>query len=278
MSKLAEIFAEAAFSDKDEHRFLDRRRSKINYMICFTPRSGSTWLGDLLSRTNKMGKPKEWFNPFKLPRMLSAYPKCDLAEYADMIQRRYKSSNGVFGFEATFVHTKFIQESAPLEKLFGRDLKYIFHTRLDFVAQAVSLYKSSNSGYHNSIKKIDRKIKKRLGSLEYDGEEILKCCGRILQGEFRFEKMFARKEVDPLRLTYEDLVKDTLGTVSRISEFVGVEGGIELKISDSPHTKIGDSQNVEWATRFREEQSDFVSKWSDARGKEPVKLAKLADA
>ena len=79
--------------------------------------------------------------------------------------------------------------------------------------------------------------------------------------------MFIKKKITPLRTTYEELVRDPVGIVGKISSFVGVGDDVDQAISDSPHRKIADSKNVEWAKQFREEYSDFVSEWTIKRGK-----------
>ena len=39
------------------------RRARLNYGIAFTPRSGSSWLSELLAGSGVLGNPVEWFNP-----------------------------------------------------------------------------------------------------------------------------------------------------------------------------------------------------------------------
>jgi len=49
----------------DPQRLADinqKPQSKINYLICFTPRSGSSLLTEVLSSTGIMGYPEEYFN------------------------------------------------------------------------------------------------------------------------------------------------------------------------------------------------------------------------
>ena len=77
---------------------LRRNDSELNYIIFFTPRSGSTWLGDLLVSTKFAGKPREWFNPQHLKKSVEQFGSVTPQTYAAIL-RRHHQIQSVFGLE-----------------------------------------------------------------------------------------------------------------------------------------------------------------------------------
>ena len=119
MNRIAQIFEDSGSSKGAAGPLGHQQKSDRNYFIAFTPRSGSSWLAGLLTSTKKLGGPGEWFNPDNLPNILKTFPKCDLRSYAALIRHRFKTGNGVSGFEASFFQIKQVEEIVPLEELFG---------------------------------------------------------------------------------------------------------------------------------------------------------------
>ena len=75
-------------------------RAERSYVIHFTPRSGSSWLTDVLGQTNVFGLPDEYFNPSFIPRNATAFGATNLDEYIEVLHRRRgaKAKGGIFGF------------------------------------------------------------------------------------------------------------------------------------------------------------------------------------
>ncbi len=152
------------------------------YLVCATPRSGSTLLCEALTNTGLAGRPKEYFEALKAtgrPRQPNeyftnlAYPELasilddqsrlawlphpitnDYPVYLDHVLRAGTTPNGVFGakmmwgyFGDFLAHLRDIpiysQMHAPeLLATIFPDLHYLLVTRLDKVRQAVSLWKA----------------------------------------------------------------------------------------------------------------------------------------
>lgn len=266
MNRLPEIFDNAAFAEHPGPRATLQKSSDSNYFVAFTPRSGSSWLTGLLTSTKCLGRPEEWFSPDNLPGILKNFPKCDLRGYVDMARRRFKTPNGVFGFEASFFQIRQVEEIASLENLFGPDLIYVYLTRRDFVSQAVSLYRAVETGYFHSVQRVNDDVANKIESLKYDGEKVAFWCAHILQQEHGFERMFSRKKRVPLRMTYEELAENPVASVRHIAEHVDVASAVSWGDVEGSHRKIADAANQAWAQEFRDDYQDFVRYWEVHRG------------
>ena len=66
---------------------------------------------------------------------------------------------------------------------------------------------------------------------------------------------FARKGVEPLRITYESLSENPGDVFARILSLIGQDPGIAETVS--PRTrKLADYESREWSTRFRDVNPD----------------------
>jgi LPS sulfotransferase NodH len=191
-----------------------RRRSEspVKYAICMIPRSGSTLLGELLSSTGKLGYPIEYFVP-DIIRSLSM-PFSDLfSSYGDLLKTGFSTENGVFGIEVEGV--RFFEEEQFFRNL--NQWRVIYLTRSDILAQAISLAISERSGVWHSFDQNDKH-----GQCLLDNNIIKWQLNFLLENERNFEKLFSDSSITPLRVVYEDLVRDPATQIRNIAEYVGV--------------------------------------------------------
>ena len=214
-----------------------------------------------------MGKPQEWFNPEILPHILGRFPECDFETYCDLLQRRFKTPNGVFGIEVSFFQMELAERLAPVTKLFGDELRYIYLTRRDFVAQGISLYKAVTTGHFQSVKEKSEETKENLENINYDKEKIKEWTMHNLQQELGFEKMFKKQRLSPLRISYESLCEDSEGVVGNIADYLEISGSVIIRDRKVRHKKVSDEKNVLWKERFLSDEKKFVDFWEKNRGR-----------
>ena len=122
--------------------------------------------------------------------------------------------------------------------------RYVFMTRDDRLAQAVSWWKSMTTGQW-----IDGESPQ--GEARFDAAGI---AGRLRQIDAHNQAWcdwFAGNRIEPLAVTYEALVADPTGEARRILEFVGVD--VPAGFEAVPRTKVqADPVNREWIERYRE--------------------------
>jgi len=135
-------------------------------------------------------------------------------------------------------------DAEVLEAVFP-DPHFVWMTRDDSLAQAVSWWKSMTTG-----RWVDRE--QPLAEPRYDAAGIAGRLRRVEADNRSWRRWFDANEIDPLRLTYEQLAADPSVQARRVLEFVGVE--VPRDFSASPGTAVhSDATNREWIERFRAE-------------------------
>ena len=122
-------------------------------------------------------------------------------------------------------------------------------TREDLVAQAISLYKASATGYFHSVKGSGDKAK----SVEYDFDGIWKNVLKISHKLAGYERVFAASGAGPLRVTYEAVNKNCGGILQEISERVGIDVSADINLESSGHKKIANEETEKLILQFRDD-------------------------
>jgi trehalose 2-sulfotransferase len=223
---------------------------RSRFLIAITPRSGSSYLCDVMTQIKLFGSPGESVNQQFIPKIIERIPGRTPEEYIRNVMRFRKTKNGTAGLKASWFQFRNFMD-AMTDRAYLAGFKYIYLTRRDLAAQAVSLYKATASSvFHTNISHSEEALS-TLQSLEYDYAKIKEWYLHIVQQEKGWEAYFEENGIHPLRLTYEDIDDDILGVLARIAAFVGVDPN-EVKLPDAPSIfgKIRDQRNAEWAQRF----------------------------
>ena len=246
-----------------------------SYILCATPRSGSTLLCDLLESTGAAGRPASYFRRQSIPRW-AARLNVPVAGDEDMpiFDRRYvdaviaagKAETGLFGL-------RLMRESADdlsvwLDRLFPGPhndrhrfeaafgpASFIHLTRTDKVAQAVSRVRAMQSGlWHVAADGTARERIEPAGRAGYDRTEIGRYVEQLEAQDRGWDDWFRSNGIVPLRLTYEALSHDPRNVLATVLSALGIDPDIASGIE--PRTaKLGDDESRNWAERFRTETS-----------------------
>jgi len=244
--------------------------ARRRYVIYFTPRSGSSWLTDVLIASKLMGKPQEWFNPNFIPNIARGINANSLEGYVDMLRRKHKRG-GYFSTEITIfqLHRVFRDEAAFLE-FFPPDIPAFYLRREDMILQAVSLAKAVDTSVFHTKNTAAGAIDEADKAFSYDARGIGKWLAHILDQERRIEAYFDRFGIRPHRLSYEQIT--TMGEEATVRHFMKhlrpkmYAAGKPERFSFSPaHRKIGTSRNEEYAARFRREHPERLAEVEEFR-------------
>lgn len=248
-----------------------------NYLIFFTPRSGSSWLTDTIKATRQLGEPNEWFNPEFVPEIASVLNANTPARLVEVL-RRSQAPGGVFGAEVTYLQMaavfgtsdQFLSLYPPLSCTF-------FLVREDIVEQAVSLAKSVATNVFHSANSSPREIETADRSFKYDRQRIKDWLIDIARQEQSCEALFLEHAMEPVRLSYE---RTTAAGEKAVVDFFGRTLGVETTNHASQpngHRKIGTTKNSEYAARFRYENPALVAQIESGRRLTLDRLASLAE-
>jgi LPS sulfotransferase NodH len=220
-----------------------------SYFIASSYRSGSQFLCWQLWETGVLGAPCEYLNPgYELRLLKKRFNVFSNSNYITELLRRRTSRNGVFGMKAHFPHFEaFIKEYPPLLEALS-PLTYIYISRSDKVAQAVSMAKALQTGWWTSRMEEGPKP-----ALRYDRAMISNCLEEVEQQDLNWRHWFETHGVTPLQVTYDDLTANAEGVVRSIVELLGVQDDEREEVSVPPAKKQGDETNQEWIERFERE-------------------------
>ncbi|MFZ2727241.1 MAG: Stf0 family sulfotransferase [Methylococcaceae bacterium] len=223
---------------------------KYRYIIAITPRSGSSYLSDVMTHTENLGSPAELLSQTVISNVLKTISGRNPDDYLRNAMRLRKSRNSVAGLKASWFQFRNFKDCVT-DKNYLVDFKYIYLIRRDLNAQAVSLYRATASNvFHTNIKHSEEAINK-LNALEYDFNEIKKWHKHIVDQEQGWQKFFYENSIVPLCIFYEDIEADILAVLKRIAHYIGVSAdSIALPEKTSVFEKVSDNRNIEWTHHF----------------------------
>jgi LPS sulfotransferase NodH len=236
-----------------------------SYIVASSYRSGSQYLCWRLWQTGLLGAPSEVLNPTSELRVLmNRFKASSPADYIAKLIARRTSRNGVFGMKAHFHHFEAYQKEYPelLEVL--APTTYIYISRQDRIAQAVSMAKAlQTDAWTSRMEEGPKPV------MVYDREMIAHCLVDIEQQDVTWRRWFETHKVAPFHVTYDDLTADAAGVVRGIVERLGVENDERDEVDVPPAKKQADETNQEWIERFeRETKAEGQRLKADAGGGE----------
>lgn len=244
-----------------------------SYIICTSPRSGSTLLCRLLSQTGVAGHPdsyfhepslKAWLGQFSLPHgpnlpereLLDSVFRAAIAEgsrdtgvYGLRLQRH---SFDFFAGKLAVLHPELSGDAQRLAAAFGRT-SFIHLTRNDKLEQAISYVKADQSGlWHMSSDgtELERLAPPRAPA--YDADRIRRELERFTACDRDWDAWFDRERIDPLRISYEALSDAPRETLRSVLDFLGLDRGAANGVEPDV-ARLADETSRQWADRFRKE-------------------------
>lgn len=237
-------------------RTMARPEPVLDYVIYFTPRSGSSRITDIAKRSGVLSQPGECFHPVNVPIMARKLGAGSLAEYVEVI-RRIRNTKGVFGCEVTFgmIERTFGGPEAFLEQFGGSPCFWLI--REDIVAQAVSMMKLKQTKIGHTAHSAPEERRAAEDRFTYDGREIRRWIEHAHKLERRTENMFETFNLAPLRISYEMMTAlPDAGVANVLAAHLALPLTENTEIA-SDHVKLGTDKNSAFAARFIEENASF---------------------
>lgn len=243
------------------------------YVICGTPRTGSTLLCGLLADTGMAGAPdsffwaptlSDWAQEWGLP----ATRALDEAAFLEAAIRAGRGGTPVFGLRLMQESLTGLRallrrvlpepgeagDAALMRRAFG-ELLFLHLSRADRVAQAVSLVKAEQTGlWHRGP---DGREIERLAPPappRYDFTRLRRQVAALEAGDAAWEDWFRAQGITPLRLDYDALSADPAATLERVL------AGLGLRLPDGAQVRPGvarlaDALSAEWIARYHADLS-----------------------
>ncbi|WP_181165542.1 Stf0 family sulfotransferase [Mesorhizobium sp. B2-4-12] len=245
------------------------------YIICGTPRTGSTLLCKLLASTRTAGDPhsfyrrqdmSEWVEDWKLPgRDTMGELEFNVAYLNAAIiagkGRAGKGGTDVFGLRLMRenldelsaildqIFPGLASDRARFEKAFGRVL-YVHLSRANKLAQAVSLVKARQTGlWHVAPDGTEIERVGLPGQPQYDFQRIKAELTELEAYDRAWNRWFAEQGITPLRVGYERLSADPAAALLGICEALGVRAPNAEDVRPGV-AKLADETSLDWMRRY----------------------------
>lgn len=243
------------------------------YVICGTPRTGSTLLCDLLAATKRTGNPDSfygrkflswWAGQWNLPSPDTMSERDYNLLYLNKAIEVGKGATSIFGLRlmrenlgelsATLdqIYPGLVSDRARLERAFGKIL-YLHLSREDKLAQAISLVKAEQTGLWHVAP--DGTEIERLGppkDPEYDFERIRQKVLEFEGYDAAWNTWFEAQGISPLRIGYETLSADPAAVLTRVCEALGVAAPPAAAVKPGV-AKLADAISRDWMRRYHQD-------------------------
>ena len=235
-----------------------------SYFICFSVRSGSTLLSQLLADTGIAGAPKEHFFHNIGPDKPRGDIIPDYRAFLERVLAADTTPNGVFGSKVgggywnDFVRRlravdglEDLPLKAALDSLFP-DLRYLHLTRRNKVRQAVSHWMAIQSGRWSSADAVAK------ADPAYDFAAIDHLLSEIIFREAVWAEFFSANGIRPFVITYEDFVTQPAATVDAVLHHLEIERPADFTPPAPAYRRISGELSEDWVQRFRrDKQRDY---------------------
>lgn len=242
-----------------------------SYIICTSPRSGSTLLCDLLSATGVSGKPASLFHQPSIAAWLEYYGLTDnmFTSNEDRLQAIFRAAHhkgsgdtGMFGLHlqrASFeffiqqlkvLHPHSAGDAERIRATFGRTL-FIHLTRCNKLDQAISYVKAQQSGlWHKAPDGTELERLSPPSPPEFDFDAIAGELARMTAFDDQWHAWFEVEAIYPLRLHYEALSQDPIAILRNVLGALRVDANAAKGIAPGV-AKLADGVNAQWAEMYR---------------------------
>lgn len=240
-----------------------------SYLICSTPRTGSTLLCGLLASTKVAGRPESYFRE---PDEQSWASRWEIVrspdgtfEFSDFVRAALaagRTENGVFAARimwgtmdhlvnrlATVYRPRAGGDLDLLNQAFGHT-RFIYLRRDDVLAQAVSWQRAEQTDvWHQTVGEESKQPEREP---RFDFDQIRELAEMIEEHNAAWRAWFASVGIQPHMVRYEDLDADPVGVAREVLAFLGLElpAGRLIK---TRNRRLADELSARWIDRYRTE-------------------------
>jgi LPS sulfotransferase NodH len=254
-----------------------------SYLVCATPRSGSTLLCEALKAMGVAGHPEEYFEavpatgrplrpedylaglgdpaalaliqaapPPELPTYSSLSGVASYEEHLRRVRDWGTTPNGVFGAKLMWDHVDHLQAvdagrppAELLAELFDGP-RYVWVRRDDVVRQAVSLWRAMQTqSWRQDSGATEAGVRPR-----YRFAAVRHLVARLTDHDARWGRLLAGVDQPVLRLTYEELTADFPGALERTLRHIGVRAPDDRPAAMPAMRRQADQLSEAWVSAY----------------------------
>jgi LPS sulfotransferase NodH len=241
------------------------------YVICTSPRSGSTLLCRLLKASGVAGDPRSYFHEQSVAEWqadldLTPDPaQSDLAALETVfstVRERGTAGTGIFGLrlqrhsveffmkKLADLHPQFASDSERIEAAFG-PTQFIHLTRPDKISQAVSFVKARQTGlWHQAPDGTELERLSEPQDPVYNRDDLRETHDLFLKYDQDWTDWFAKENITPYRITYDQLSAAPQETLKGVLKVLDADPRA-AEGADPGIAKLADATSRDWVKRFK---------------------------
>lgn len=209
----------------------------FSYVVCSTPRSGSTLLCEALCSAGGFGVPAEYWEPDSMFSLAVRWGCRTFPEYVAKLYELRTGDNGVFGSKIHWGHLLLLQErvlgkdrisdveleaaKVMLESFFP-GLRYVYITRRNKLRQAVSHFVALQTRRwwdHGDGAELGPRSEPA-----YSYDAITDVLTRDVKADQSWRGFFVANGIEPITVEYEELAEDYESSVRGTIDKLGFDG------------------------------------------------------
>ncbi|MDX2110756.1 MAG: Stf0 family sulfotransferase [Verrucomicrobiota bacterium] len=239
-------------------------------IICTTPRSGSTYFANVLQETGLFGAPAEWLHSYCYNQVLSTLQIPDKGTTREFISHLQAfamkdRTPGIFALKTMWdVFSEFLAEARKERKVQTKSIydwslvsdhfpnpRFIFLSRKNKLAQAISYLKATQTGLWHSINLEEMGGIMPGHEASFDPYKIRSTLRNFHEQELGWKKLYWLERIQPMEIVYEDFLMAPLETVQAVAKHVG-DIPLPEQLPASQLRPMRDTINTLWAKLYRE--------------------------
>jgi LPS sulfotransferase NodH len=208
-------------------------------------------VSSLLQKTGKLGRPGEFefLNPRGGVQMfLGRCHAKNLYEYFGYLRHEFSTPNGRFGMKATYPDFQPLIQRKAIAKLLG-PVQFIHLTRRDVLRQAVSSALARKRNYWHAYNGKDTMPPDE--DLEIDEAMVLRLVDQVLLERQSWERFFTLYGIQPLRITYEDMLADHRAVLDSVFRYLDMPIDARRFHAEPETQRLSNDVNERWVEEIR---------------------------
>lgn len=244
-----------------------------SYVICTSPRSGSTMLCKMLEATNVAGNPGSHFHVPSFDHWLNKYDLksddfCSRKEALEAVLTAAIShgtgntdvfglrlQRGSFAFFIEQLRFLYPQGQTDVDRIkfaFGTT-HFIYLTRQDKLDQAISYIRAQQSGlWHRRADGSELERLEASRNQGFDRVAIKEQMEEFAVYDREWRAWFHEQSIDPIEITYETFANNPQKALREILKALGKDAGIADQVQTQT-AKLADNINKHWREKFEAE-------------------------
>jgi trehalose 2-sulfotransferase len=214
---------------------------RTGYLICTTPRSGSTYFCDLLRSTGQPGNPHEYFSAWMMQRLGRPHRYGSVEEHLALARSHGCTANGIYAVKIFRYNMTVLTPAAVMAAMGNPEI--IFLERMDLLGQAISFTRSA-------VTRAFRAGETDAKEPVYDAALIRGYLELLIRDNAAWRLWFARQGITPLHVVYEELMADPQAVIDRLASDLGISEPVSIDPATLRVSVQRDALNAEWRARF----------------------------